>query len=130
MCWVGVRCQIYRTPYNISNISYLSLPPLSFSFILHSPIPGIVSAGLTFPFTCMCTQYSSSYTFSPLPLPIGTNPPTGDLLHPPVLQFCDISMYLCIKTRIGSSLPFFSFLSSFPSYGGFNMYKNSGFILV
>jgi hypothetical protein len=31
--WEGVRCGIYKSSYNISNISYLTSPPPSFSFI-------------------------------------------------------------------------------------------------
>jgi hypothetical protein len=35
-CWVGVHCDIYKSSYNISTISYLNLPPPSF-FIPSSP---------------------------------------------------------------------------------------------
>jgi hypothetical protein len=53
---VGVHCSIYKRSYNISNISYLNSP------LYHSPLPpppisGIVSTGIMFPFTYMCTQY-------------------------------------------------------------------------
>jgi hypothetical protein len=33
-CWVEVYCGIYKSSYNISNISYLNSSPPSFSFIL------------------------------------------------------------------------------------------------
>jgi hypothetical protein len=42
---------------------------------------------------------------------------------------CDISMYICIITRISSSL-FFSSLPYLPSYGGFNRFKISILILA
>jgi hypothetical protein len=37
LCWVGVHCGIYKSSYNISNISYLNSPSPPFSFI--SPLP-------------------------------------------------------------------------------------------
>jgi hypothetical protein len=52
---LGVLYGIYKSSYNISNISYLNSPPPSFYFILPSSIPGIVSTGLIFPFTYMFT---------------------------------------------------------------------------
>jgi hypothetical protein len=39
LCCMGVHCGLYKSSYNISNISYLNSPPPSFSFIspsLHS----------------------------------------------------------------------------------------------
>jgi hypothetical protein len=62
----------------ISNISYLNSSPPSFSLIPLSPIPGIVSTGLIFPFTCMYTQHLY-YIHPPclllylIPLNTGTN---------------------------------------------------------
>jgi hypothetical protein len=61
-------------------------------------IPGTVSTGIIFAFTCMCTHffapYSPSYPLSPHP-PRNTGAnlylppqPWQDLFHPPVLQFC------------------------------------------
>jgi hypothetical protein len=32
LCWVGVHCGIYKTSYNVSNISHLNSPPPPFSF--------------------------------------------------------------------------------------------------
>jgi hypothetical protein len=33
LCWVGLHCRIYKSSYNISNISCLNSPPPPFSFI-------------------------------------------------------------------------------------------------
>jgi hypothetical protein len=33
LCWVGVHCSIYKSSYNVSNISYLNSPLLLLSFI-------------------------------------------------------------------------------------------------
>jgi hypothetical protein len=33
LCWVGVRCGIYESSYNISNISHLNLPPHSTALV-------------------------------------------------------------------------------------------------
>jgi hypothetical protein len=54
---LGIHCGIYKSSYTVSNISYLNYLPPSFCFISPSPIPGIVSAGLIFPFKYICTQY-------------------------------------------------------------------------
>jgi hypothetical protein len=35
--WVGTQCGIYKSSYNISNVSYLNSPTPWFSFI--SPLP-------------------------------------------------------------------------------------------
>jgi hypothetical protein len=42
---LGLHYDIYKSSYNISNVSYLNSPPPSFSFIFLPPIPGIVSTG-------------------------------------------------------------------------------------
>jgi hypothetical protein len=118
LCWVGVHCGIYRSSYYISNIIF----EFTISIILlylPSPIPGIVSTGIIIPFTYMCTQYLYyihpptlfPYFFSPSHKHQPPNPPQGQLmlkkkndvclrkLH---REFpCDISMYVCIITRIG-----------------------------
>jgi hypothetical protein len=39
-------------------------------------------------------------------------------------------MYICTISQIGSSPPFFSFLPECLSYGDFNRFKSSIFILV
>jgi hypothetical protein len=117
-------------------VSYLNSSLSSFFFISPLPTPGIVSAGLIFPFTYMYivfAPYSPSYTLSP-------HPPHShwyqslrqDLFCPPILfsdfvkenngifvclrelyrEFsCDISMCICMRTQIGPSPLFFSFLS-------------------
>jgi hypothetical protein len=46
LCCVGLHCSIYKSSYNVSNISYLNLPPPPFSFIHPYPIPGIVSTDI------------------------------------------------------------------------------------
>jgi hypothetical protein len=33
LCWVGVHCSIYKSSYNISNVSYLNTPPQLLSLI-------------------------------------------------------------------------------------------------
>jgi hypothetical protein len=72
----GIHCDIYKYSYSESNISYLNSPlhhsPLSFSPL----IPGIVSTGINFPFTYMCTQYLH-HIHPPMPLPYLLPPPTG-----------------------------------------------------
>jgi hypothetical protein len=69
-CWVGVHCGIYKSLYNVSNISYLNSPPPSVSF---TPIPGIVSK-VWFFYICIhvytvFSPYSPFCTLSPPPLP-------------------------------------------------------------
>jgi hypothetical protein len=41
-CWVGAHCGIYKSSYNISDISYLNSPPPLLSFILPSPTKAIL----------------------------------------------------------------------------------------
>jgi hypothetical protein len=60
------------------------------STTLLSPVPGVVSTGLIFPFTYLCTQYLHHIHLPTpfpylLPAPIGTNAPRKDLFCPPVL---------------------------------------------
>jgi hypothetical protein len=73
-------CGIYKSSYNVANVSYLNSPPPPFSFSPPPPIPGIVSTGLRFPFTQLCAQYLyHSHPPTPFPqhllVPTGTNPP-------------------------------------------------------
>jgi hypothetical protein len=49
LCWVGVHCGIYKCSYNISNISYLSVPLHCFPSYPPPPSPGIVSTDIIFP---------------------------------------------------------------------------------
>jgi hypothetical protein len=42
LCWVGVHCGIYKSSYNISNISHLNSPPPLFFFI-SSPLIDVFS---------------------------------------------------------------------------------------
>jgi hypothetical protein len=37
LCWVGVHCGIYKSSYNVSNLSYFNSPPPPFSFISLPP---------------------------------------------------------------------------------------------
>jgi hypothetical protein len=89
----GVHCSFcsHNMQKNHTWIHSLYHPTL---FLL-PPIPGIVSTGIIFPFTYMCTQYLHYIQhLTPLPhiLPTatGTMPlyPRQDLLCPPVLRFC------------------------------------------
>jgi hypothetical protein len=70
-----------------------------------SPHPGIVSTGLIFPLTYMCTQYLNYIqppTYFPyiFPHPTGTNPSTSrqGLFCPPVLCFCKKKdIFVCLR---------------------------------
>jgi hypothetical protein len=53
-CCASVHCGIYKSSYNIS---YLIHPLHHSPLFLLPSIPRIVSTGLIFPFTYMCTQY-------------------------------------------------------------------------
>jgi hypothetical protein len=72
---------------NVSNISHLNSPPPSFCYP-SSPIPGIVSAGVIFQFTYMCTQYLH-HIHPPTHFPTSPHhwyhPPRQNLFCPPVL---------------------------------------------
>jgi hypothetical protein len=88
------HCGIYKSSYNISNISYLnSLSPLFF-FAPLSPIPGVVSTGLYFSIYIyvytVFALYSPSYTLSPPPPSSHWYqlPSREDLFYPPILWFC------------------------------------------
>jgi hypothetical protein len=103
MAVLGVHCDIYKIPYNIS---WLNSLPLSFFFISPPPIPGVVSTGLIFPFTYMSTQYLQ-HIHPHTPFPYILSPPTGTKLQtglvlPSVLNFCkknDICVCLGCYTR-------------------------------
>jgi hypothetical protein len=71
---VGVYCGIYTGSYNVSNISYMNLPPQQFSFIPPPPIPGVVSTGITFAFTYICIHFISLYSPS---YPLSSPPPSS-----------------------------------------------------
>jgi hypothetical protein len=82
---VGVHCGIYKSFYNISNISYLNSLLYCSSLSSSLLFSGIVSIGIIFLFILMCTQYLH-YIHSPTPFPHLHSPPhTQDLLCPPVL---------------------------------------------
>jgi hypothetical protein len=74
-CW-GYIVSLWQKSYNIS---WFNSPPPSFSFISPPPSPGIVSSGLIFPFTYMCTKYfqhihpPTSYHYI-VPFPLVPNP--------------------------------------------------------
>jgi hypothetical protein len=133
----------------MSNISYLNSLPPPFSYISLSPIPGIVSTGLIFPFTYMCTQYLHHiHPPTPFlhisPFPLVPTPPPGRTCSAPILWlckrkekndifclfkilhrefYCDTSMDICIIAQIGPTPLFFFFLPQSLSYGGFSYFK-------
>jgi hypothetical protein len=131
---LGVCCRIYKSSYNISSISYLNLPLPSFSFIHPSPIPGIVSTGIIFPFRYMCTQYLHLIHYlTPfphlLPTPMFQHSPPQTVTIPPFyslslfkkwhsclfkiaiqgVSLWHFHVYIYIITQIGLSL-FFPFV--------------------
>jgi hypothetical protein len=126
-----VHCGIYKSFCNISNTSKLN----SFSFMLSPSFWNNFNRSHFSIFIHVYTKlapYSLSYTLSPHPLPLLLIPTlqTGPVLPSYFLILwkkkkwhfclfrialqgvsCDISMYVCIITRIGSPPLFFSFLS-------------------
>jgi hypothetical protein len=85
----GVHCGIYKSSYNISNLSYLNSPLSTIvPYPPPLPIPGLVSTGIIFAFPYMCTHFLYGI---PTPFPYHLTPATGqpphwqDLFHPPVL---------------------------------------------
>jgi hypothetical protein len=100
LCWVGVYCGIYKSFYNIPNMSYLNSLPPPFSFI-SSPLPHSWNSfnRYHFSFTYKSTQYLYHiHPPSPFPhlltLPLVATPPT---LVGPVLPSC--SLILSKKKR-------------------------------
>jgi hypothetical protein len=67
-----LHCGIYRSSYNISDISYLNESPPYFLFVPTHPMHGTVSTDIIFPCVYMCTQHFIFLhlfpTSSPLPL--------------------------------------------------------------
>jgi hypothetical protein len=84
---LGVHGDIYKSPYTISQLN--SLPSL-YSFIPLTPIPGIVSTGLIFPFHTWVHSFSTTFTIL-LPFLISPPPlyqsPGQDLFYLLVLCF-------------------------------------------
>jgi hypothetical protein len=125
LCWVEVHCGIYKSSYNISNISYFNHPLHYFPLLPPPPIPGTVSTGLIFLFTYMYTQYLHRIN-PPAPFPhfllppTGTNLPRQDLFCPPVLQFCKrnikITCLYKISTQGVSSLYFHVYMYYSPNW--------------
>jgi hypothetical protein len=77
LCWVGVHCgiYIYKSSYNVSNISYLNSPPPPLSFII---LPQFLEQFQQVSLFCIYTHvytvfapYSSSYS------PCHLSPPTS-----------------------------------------------------
>jgi hypothetical protein len=82
---MGVHHGIYKSSYNISNISYFYSPPPSFSFITPSPIPGTVSKVLYF-FIYILVHTVYPYPFSSsLLLPLVPTPSRQSLFSSLVL---------------------------------------------
>jgi hypothetical protein len=86
----------------------------SIILILPSPIPGIVSAGLIFPFINMCTQ-NLYHIHTPIPLPHIFPPPT-DTNTPRKDLFCLLVLWICKRKKV-------TFLFVKDSYTGSSMYK-------
>jgi hypothetical protein len=95
LCWVGVLCGIYKSSYNISNMSYLNSPLHCSPSLPHSWNSFNRYHQITF--TCLCTHFLH-WIHPPTPFPHhfphptrlrGTNPPPiqEDMFHPPVVQF-------------------------------------------
>jgi hypothetical protein len=59
LCWVGVYYGIYKSSYNVLNISYLNSPPPPFSFIPPSVHSWNSFTRYHFSSTYMCTLYIS-----------------------------------------------------------------------
>jgi hypothetical protein len=72
----GEHCGIYKSSYNLSNISYLYSPPAPILYYPPTPIHGIVSKAIIFPFTYMCTQYLHNI-HPPVPFPHHFLPPSS-----------------------------------------------------
>jgi hypothetical protein len=93
LCWVGIHCGIYKSSYNISNLSYLNSPCPPFSFISLSPHSWKSFNRSYFSIYIhvytVCALYSFFYILSP-PFPHSHwyQCPRQDLFCPPVLQFC------------------------------------------
>jgi hypothetical protein len=88
-----VHGDIYKSSYNISNIILEFTPSIILLYSV-SPIPGIVSNSLIFPFIYMCTQWIYFHYIHPptlfphiLPPLTGINP-WQDLFCPSDLWFC------------------------------------------
>jgi hypothetical protein len=83
-CTILLLCWVYIVTFTKVPITYhVKFIPFIILLYSPSPMPGIVSKGLNFPFTCMCIQYlhhihtpthpfPTSYV---LPFPPGSNPP-------------------------------------------------------
>jgi hypothetical protein len=90
-----VHCGIYEGFYNVSNISYLNSPsPLL-------PIPGTISAGIIFAFTCTCTHFLHCiHSSTPPSLP----PPPSHWCQPspwagPALPSCSLILQKIKKIK-------------------------------
>jgi hypothetical protein len=88
--WVGIHCDIYKSSYNISNISHLNSPPST--IILYCPpllpISETVSTGM-FSFTYMFAQYLH-YIHPPVHFPHPLQTPHTGL----VLSFWSLIVYM------------------------------------
>jgi hypothetical protein len=82
LCWMGVHCGIYKSAYNMLNISYLNTRPPSFSFITLPPfLDWFQQKSFFYLHTCVqsiCTIFTLLYHF-----PTSSPPPTGTKSHPP-----------------------------------------------
>jgi hypothetical protein len=90
---LGVPCDIYRSSYYHPSIILLYSPL--------APIPRIVSTGLIFPFTCMCTYFHHIHPTTPFPYILLLVPtPRQELFCLPVLCFCKKWHFCLFKIAI------------------------------
>jgi hypothetical protein len=63
--------ELMRTQFIFGSIGvhilYMNLPPLPFFLILLPPIPGVISTGIIFSFTYMCTHKSTIFIVQEIP---------------------------------------------------------------
>jgi hypothetical protein len=96
-CSVVVHCDIYKSSYNVSNISYLNLPPTSCSFILCPPfLEYFLQVSFFHLHTCVhsiCTVFTLLHIF-----------PTSHTCHSPDSKPSDSYSLIFIKKKKKSLL--------------------------
>jgi hypothetical protein len=97
----GVHCDIYKSSYHISNISYLNLPSLPFSFIP----PHSWNSFTSYHFSIYIRAYTLFTLYLPshtlcyfLSLPTRTNPPQeGPVLSSSSLVLLKKRAFVCLR---------------------------------